>query len=136
MLVSIPQDLTVTEHFTLGRFGEVSLSANGRLYTPTNIVAPGGPAIAQQGLNDRSRILLDDGNGQQNADPIRYPEPGGLSASNTLRTGYTVHTLTGVLEQRFSVYRVQPVGTISFDASTNPRPALRRRWAVACAWWA
>ena len=123
MLVSIPQDLTVTEHFTLGRFGEVSLSVNGRLYTPTNIVAPGAPALAQQDLNDRSRILLDDGNGQQNADPIRYPEPGGLSAANTLRTGYTVHTLTGVLEQRFDVYRVQPVGPISFDASTNPRPA-------------
>jgi uncharacterized protein len=123
MLVTIPQDLTVTEHFTLGRFGEVSLSANGRLYTPTNIVAPGAPAIAQQDLNNRSRIMLDDGNGQQNADPIRYPEPGGLSASNTLRTGYTVHTLTGVLEQRFSVYRVQPVGPISFDAATNPRPA-------------
>jgi Ca2+-binding RTX toxin-like protein len=122
MLIDTPQDLTVTDNFTLGRFGEVSLSVNGRLRNPTNIVAPGAPAIAQQDLNDRSRILLDDGNGQQNIDPTVYPA-GGLSASNTLRSGYTVHHLTGVLEQRFSVYRVQPVGPISFDASTNPRAA-------------
>jgi predicted extracellular nuclease len=122
MLVNITQDLTATETFTLGRFGEVSLSVNGRLRNPTNIVAPGAPAIAQQDLNNRSRILLDDGNGQQNIDPTIHP-PGGLSASNTLRSGYTVHGLTGVLEQRFGVYRVQPVGVINFDASTNPRTA-------------
>jgi uncharacterized protein len=121
MLISIPQDLVATETFTLGQFGEVSLSVGDRLRNPTNVVAPGAPAIALQDLNDRSRILLDDANGQQDADPIRYPEPGGLSASNTLRSGYTVHSLTGVLEQRFSVYRIQPVGPISFDASTNPR---------------
>jgi predicted extracellular nuclease len=123
MLVSIPQDLTVTEHYTLGRYGEVSLSANGRLFTPTNVVNPGPPALELQDLNNRSRILLDDANNQQNIDPIRYPEPGGLSAVNTLRTGYTVHGLTGVLEQRFSVYRIQPVGAVSFDGTTNPRPA-------------
>lgn len=120
MLVNIPQDLTATETFTLGRFGEVSLSVNGRLRNPTNIVAPGAPAIAQQDLNDRSRILLDDGNGQQNIDPTIHPT-GGLSAANTLRSGYTVHGLSGVLEQRFGVYRVQPVGPVSFDASTNLR---------------
>jgi len=120
MLINVQQDLTATETFTLGRFGEVSLSVNGRLRNPTNIVAPGAPAIAQQDLNNRSRILLDDGNGQQNIDPTIHPV-GGLSAFNTLRSGYTVHGLTGVLEQRFGVYRVQPVGSVSFDASTNLR---------------
>lgn len=122
MLINILQDLTATENFTLGRFGEVSLSVNGRLHNPTNIVAPGAPAIAQQDLNNRSRILLDDGNNQQNIDPTIHPL-GGLSAFNTLRSGYTVYGLNGVLEQRFGVYRVQPVGSISFDASTNPRTA-------------
>ena len=120
MFVNIPQDLTVTETFNLGRSGEISLSANGRLRNPTNIVAPGAQAIAQQDLNDRSVFVLDDGNDQQNIDPTIHPV-GGLSASNTLRSGYTVHGLTGVLEQRFGDYRVQPVGAISFDASTNPR---------------
>ena len=31
MLVGIDQDLTVTETFTLGRFGEVVVSSGGRL---------------------------------------------------------------------------------------------------------
>jgi predicted extracellular nuclease len=121
MLINIPQVLTVTETFTLGRFGEVSLSVGGRLRNPTNIVAPGPTAIFQQDLNDRSRILLDDGNGLQNIDPTIYPT-GGLSFSNTLRSGYTVNGLSGVLEQRFGVYRVQPVGPITFNP-TNPRSA-------------
>ncbi|MGH3863250.1 ExeM/NucH family extracellular endonuclease [Actinokineospora sp.] len=120
MRVDIAQELTVTEVFTLGRFGEVSLSVGGRLETPTNVVAPGAPAQALQNLNDRSRILLDDGINTQNIDPTVYPQ-GGLSATNTLRVGDTVPSLTGVLDFRFSVYRVQPVAPISFT-HTNPRP--------------
>ena len=126
MLVQFPQQLTVTEVFTLARFGEVMLSINGRQWIPTHLVEPGAPAIALQDLNNRSRILLDDANNQQNIDPTRYPDgPGGLSASNTLRVGDTVAgSLTGVLDFRFSVYRVQPIdpALLAFD-STNPRPA-------------
>ena len=121
MLINIPQELTVTDNFTLGRFGEVGLSVGGRLFNPTNVTTPGASAIAQQNLNDRSRILLDDGNGQQNIDPTLYPAPG-LSAANTLRLGYKVNGLTGVLEQRFGLYRVQPVGPVSFSAD-NARAA-------------
>ncbi|MFZ5904489.1 MAG: ExeM/NucH family extracellular endonuclease [Chloroflexota bacterium] len=121
MLITISQELTATETYTLARYGEVSLSVNGRLFNPTMVVLPGLPANNLQDLNNRSRILLDDGNNQQNIDPTIYPA-GGLSASNTLRSGYTLDGLTGVLEQRFGVYRVQPVGAISFDAD-NPRPA-------------
>jgi uncharacterized protein len=121
MHVGIVQELTVTEVFTLARFGEVALSVGGRLQNPTNVVAPGAPAIALQDLNDRSRILLDDGNNQQNIDPTNYPQ-GGLSAANTLRVGDTLPSLAGVLDQRFGLYRVQPVdpASISF-VHTNPR---------------
>jgi predicted extracellular nuclease len=121
MLINISQDLTVTDNFTLGRFGEVGLSVDGRCLNPTNITMPGAAAIAQQDLNDRRRIVLDDANNLQNIDPTLYPAPG-LSAFNTLRVGYKVSGLTGVLEQRFGLYRVQPVGPISFTAD-NPRPA-------------
>jgi uncharacterized protein len=120
MLIRIPQTLTVTDTFTLGRFGEVGLSA-GRLSVPTNAVAPGTAASALQELNNRSRILLDDADERRDIDPILYPAPG-LSATNTLRLGFTVDNLTGVLEQRFGSYRIQPVGPITFTA-TNPRPA-------------
>lgn len=120
MLINIPQDLTVTETFTLARFGEASLSVGGRLMNPTSVTDPGLDANMLQDLNNRSRIVLDDGNNQQNIDPTNYPS-GGLSAANTLRSGDTVNGLTGVLEQRFGVYRVQPVGAVTFN-STNPRP--------------
>lgn len=122
MRVSIDQELTVTETFTLFRFGEVSLSVGGRLANPTNVVDPGAPALALQDLNNRSRILLDDGDNTQNRDPVFYPQ-GGLSALNTLRIGDTLPSLTGVLEFRFGVYRVQPIdiADIEFDHS-NPRP--------------
>lgn len=121
MLITISQELSVTENFTLGRFGEVALSVNGRLMNPTALTTPGAAAIALQDLNNRSRILLDDGNNQQNIDPTIHPT-GGLSAFNTLRSGDTVSGLTGVLEQRFGVYRVQPVGPVTFNPA-NPRPA-------------
>ena len=123
MKVSIAQELTVTEVFTLARFGEAALSVGGRLANPTNVVAPGAPALALQALNDRSRILLDDGNNQQNIDPTFYPQ-GGLSASNTLRVGDTTPSLTGVLDQRFGAYRVQPVDPADVVfVHSNPRPA-------------
>jgi uncharacterized protein len=121
MLVSFDQTLTATEVFNLGRFGEVSLSGAGRLYTPTAVAAPGAPAQAVLAQNNRSRLILDDGNNQQNVDPTRYPQ-GGLSASNTLRVGDTLAGLTGVMDFRFSNYRIQPVGPISWN-HTNPRTA-------------
>jgi predicted extracellular nuclease len=122
MLVGISQELTVTEVFTLARFGEVALSVGGRLDNPTNVVEPGGPALALQDLNNRSRILLDDGNNQQNIDPTFYPQ-GGLSASNTLRVGDSLPSLTGVGDQRFGAYRIQPVDASEIEFShDNVRP--------------
>ena len=122
MLVDIDQELSVTETFTLGRFGEVVLSSGGRLVTPTNVVAPGADAIAMQAANDRNRIVLDDGDNRQNIDPTVYPT-GGLSASNTLRIGDTTDGGTFVLEQRFGTYRLQPTATLPTFEPTNPRPA-------------
>ncbi len=119
MLVRFPQELTVTETFTLGRFGEVRLSQGGRLYTPTAVTTPGPEAVAVQDLNLRRSFVLDDGDNQQNIDPTRYPI-GGLTATNTLRSGYTTEGLTGVFDERFSTYRVQPVGPVPFAARESP----------------
>jgi uncharacterized protein len=41
MLVRLPQTLYVTEHFQLGRFGQIVMSSGDRLYQPTNLVEPG-----------------------------------------------------------------------------------------------
>lgn len=126
MSVVFPQTLTVTNNFTLGRFGEVGLSADGRLYQPTQVAEPGAAANAVQAANSLNLITLDDGSNIQNPDPIPYPEPvpPGLTADNTLRTGETTTGVTGVLDFGFSSYRIQPTATVTFDQGANPRPPV------------
>ncbi|RIH78721.1 Lamin Tail Domain protein [Calidithermus terrae] len=116
MLVSFPETLTVTEVFNLARFGEVTLSSDGRQYNPTN----GNGLGDSPALNPRRRILLDDASTAQN--PATIPYLSGPGPDGTRRVGDTVTGLSGVLTFGFSAYRVQPVGPVSF-ASANPRPA-------------
>ncbi len=120
MSVEFPQGLYVTEHYLLGRYGQVSLSVNDRIFNPTNIITPGTPALAQQELNDRSRIVLDDTYTDQNHVPIIYPGAG-LSYDNTLRGGDYVANLTGVVDGFNSWYHIQPTGAVDFTVA-NPRP--------------
>jgi len=138
MLVSLPQTLYVTEHFQLGRFGQVTLSAQDRLRVPTSQTTPGAAAIAAQAQNDLNRIVLDDGSQMQNPDPIVFARGGmALSAANTLRGGDTVTGVTGVLTQTDAasgllageamLYRVRPVNALNAVLPTfmagNPRPS-------------
>ncbi|MBN2500061.1 MAG: ExeM/NucH family extracellular endonuclease [Anaerolineales bacterium] len=111
MLVTIPQTLYATENYDLGRYGEVSVSVNDRLYNPTNVVAPGPDAIALQELNDRSRILLDDGSNYENPVPL----PPYFTPDGTLRGGDSIPGITGVLSYGYSAYRLQPVGPVVFE---------------------
>jgi predicted extracellular nuclease len=120
MRVVLPQQLTVTETFELGRYGQVLLS-NGRLMQPTNLVPPGPQAQALQAENNRNQILIDDGSNAQNPDPVIFPAPA-LSATNTLRGGDTVTGVTGILGYDFGAYRVTPTVAPDF-VHTNPRPS-------------
>ena len=133
MLVRFPQPLTVTEHFQLGRFGQVVLAANGKLRQPTADYRPGPQAAALQAANDLNRIIVDDASQFQNPDPIVFGRGGQpLSATNTLRGGDTTTNAVGVLTYTWAgnaaspnAYRLRPVealgGMISFDP-TDPRP--------------
>jgi uncharacterized protein len=133
MLVRLPQTLVVTEHFQLGRFGQVVVSSGGRLQQPTNVVAPGAPAQALQQANNLNRIIIDDGTNGQNPDPILFARGGQpLSASNTLRGGDTATGTVGVMTYTWAgnaasgnAFRVRPVhalhGKVDF-AAANPRP--------------
>ena len=67
-----------------------------------------------------------------NIDPTLYPQ-GGLSATNTLRVGDSLPSLSGVMDFRFSNYRIQPVGPIDFTES-NPRPAAPARAQARRVW--
>jgi predicted extracellular nuclease len=133
MLVRFPQTLYVTEHFQLGRFGQVVLSSGSRLYQPTNLFRPGPDAEALQLANNRNKIILDDASQAQNPDPILFARGGQpLSASNTLRGGDTITGLTGLLNYTWAgnsasgnAYRVRPVNpqapAPNFEPA-NPRP--------------
>src|SRR5690606_14842854 len=86
MLVTFPQELFVTEHFPLGRFGQVVVSSSGRLPQPTAVAEPGPEAQAVQAANDLDRLIIDDARNDQNPDPIRFGRGGQpLTAENTLR---------------------------------------------------
>jgi predicted extracellular nuclease len=135
MLVRFPQTLYVTEHYQLGRFGQVVMSSESRLRQPTNVVAPGAAARALQAENDLNRIIVDDDLNNQNPDPIKFGRGGQpLSASNTLRGGDTVTGMVGVLTYTWAgnnasgnAYRLRPVGALGGGAPdfqpTNLRPA-------------
>jgi predicted extracellular nuclease len=135
MLVRLPQTMYVTEHFQLGRFGQVLMSSGGHLQQPTNVVAPGAPALAMQAANDLNKIIVDDALQNQNPDPILFGRGGTpLSAVNTLRGSDTVTGLVGVMTYTWAgnaasgnAYRLRPInalggGSPSFQPS-NPRPA-------------
>jgi predicted extracellular nuclease len=116
MAVNFTQTLYATDHFNVGRFGEVTLSVNDRLYIPTNVVEPGAPANALADLNLRSQILMDDGSSVEWPAAVPY-----LGADNTLRLGETTNGLTGVLTEGFGAYRVHPTAPVVFDPAGNPR---------------
>jgi uncharacterized protein len=134
MLVRLPQTLYVSEHFQLGRFGQVVLSAGNRLTQPTNVVAPGAVANALQAQNNLNRIILDDASQGQNPDPILFGRNGNpLSASNTLRGGDTATGIVGVMTYTWAgnaasgnAYRVRPINALGGNANfvaANPRPS-------------
>ena len=104
MSVNFSQPLYATDNYNQGRYGEVSLSVEERLYNPTNVVAPGAPANAMQEANDLRRILLDDGSSDQNLEPPSYFAPDG-----TLRAGDNAADAAWARwTTAFSTYRIQP----------------------------
>ncbi len=132
MLVALPQTLTVTEHFQLGRFGAVVLSSGGRLWQPTERFAPGAEAAALQAANAQNRLQLDDATNAQNPDPIVFGRGGSpLSATNALRGGDQITGLVGILTQTWGgqsaspvAYRVRPTSALRSAlafAPANPR---------------
>jgi predicted extracellular nuclease len=131
MRVNFSQELTIAEYFNYARFGEIVLAYAGgiselggedRLFTPTSIVEPGGPAIALANQYALRRITLDDGLSVQNPSTLRHPNGDPFSLSNRFRGGDTLQNVVGVLGFDFSLYRIQPTAPAQFSV-VNPRPA-------------
>jgi uncharacterized protein len=125
MLVTVPQSMTVTETFGLGRYGTLDLTSNGRVFNPTN--GQGGSNAA----NALRELRMDDARFGQNPNPIPYLSSAG--PDGTRRVGDTITNLTGVLVQRYDQgfatttssdavqYRLEPTIPPTFTP-TNPRP--------------
>ncbi|MEM7799976.1 MAG: ExeM/NucH family extracellular endonuclease [Chloroflexota bacterium] len=116
MLVTFDTQLTVTEFFQMGRYGQVVLSEGGRLQQYTNVNLPDATGYATY-LDEiaKRRIILDDRNNEQNQlIDVFHPQPGGLSTTNFIRGGYTVDNMTGVMHYSFAgqsgteAWRVRP----------------------------
>jgi len=117
MLVEFSETLYVTETYNLGRYGEVHLSGTEPLSNPTNIAEPGPDSEAVRIANTLNRVLLDDASNVQNPATVEHLRDTG----ETLRIGDTVTDLTGVIYYSFDYYRIQPIGDITFTA-TSVRP--------------
>ncbi|MCK6406032.1 MAG: ExeM/NucH family extracellular endonuclease [Rhodocyclaceae bacterium] len=112
MLVHIDAPLTVSQNYFLGRYGQLTVSAEGRLEKPSNRHPAGSPeALAMADDNARRRLLLDDGSSLQNPNPTPY-----IGADNTVRAGDTLAGLTGIIDYGLATsdsagladYRIQP----------------------------
>ena len=115
MLVTLTnEDLVATDLFTLGRFGEVSLTTGELLYIPTS--------AAEAAANDRDRITLDDGLSGSNLPTLPYTIGG--DGRTLPRAGDRVAgTVQGVLTFAFGEWRVVPeVGTTVPFARSEPVP--------------
>ncbi len=118
MLVTFPEALTASQNYFQGRYGQVTLSAEGRMFQPND----GNGLGDTPDYNLRRTIVLDDNSDAQNPNPVPY-----IGLENTLRAGDILSGLTGIVDYglissdgvtRF--YRLQPTVTPSFSRA-NPR---------------
>ncbi|OZA14113.1 MAG: hypothetical protein B7X94_01435, partial [Hydrogenophilales bacterium 17-62-8] len=126
MLVDIATPLTASQNYFQGRYGQVTLAAEGRLIKPTNLYPAGSvDALNLAADNARRRLILDDGSSVQNRNPTPY-----IGEDNTLRAGDTLPGLVGVIDYGLATsssagiadYRIHPVGSVDFSRA-NPRSA-------------
>ena len=122
MLVRFPAALTVNATDSLGSRGELTLSV-GRREVPTNRYPARSPeAIAMAADNAANMITLDDG---LFVTPATVPY---LDQDGTVRAGYTVSNLTGVLDfgalgSGGTGFKIQPTEAPIFSRD-NPRTAV------------
>jgi len=120
--------LVVNDVYTLGRYGNFSVSSENLLqFTQLTTPSDTGYAAHQDALLLKS-IVIDDGSSYQNPYTIKYPD-GGLTYDNTLRAGYTIDSITGVMDQRYGNYVIQPQDNtiLTFDAESNPRKGIESK---------
>jgi predicted extracellular nuclease len=130
MRVRLTQTLTVSDHFDLAHFGEITITAGGQALQATQVVDPNdSPAsgtnsvgaanvaavTAYENLNVRSSIILDGSYGTYPS-TVPFLDP----MTNTIRLGTTVSDVTGVLSQLGGTHRVYPDVAPVFTYAPRP----------------
>lgn len=124
MLVTLTGPITVQQNYFLGRYGQLTVAAGGRMLNPTNVLRPGPDAQAMATANLARALILDDNSSAQNPAVVPY-----MGVDNTNRAGDTAASLTGVVDygpatanaSGASMYRLQPTVAPVFTRA-NPRP--------------
>jgi len=126
MLIRIDSPMQVAQNYFLGRYGQITIVADGRAYQPTNLYPPGSnDAIAQAEENARRLLILDDGQDIRalgdNPNPVPYL---GEPPATVVRAGDSITDLVGVIDfGRINSapgsevglgYRLQPTAAPSF----------------------
>jgi uncharacterized protein len=123
MLVRITTPMTASQNYFQGRYGQVTLSAEGRMIKPSNVFPATSAAAAQLAdENSRSRLVLDDGSSVQNPNPIPF-----IGEDNTLRAGDIVENLTGVIDHGLITasnpgprdYKLHPTEAVQFTRENH-----------------
>lgn len=133
MLVTFEQTLTVSDVYDLYNYGEITLSANGRLWNPTSVADPGAPADEVRAANLLNMLVLDDASAASKEDIVEIPFGIGgdpTTSANPLRAGATVGGLTGVMSYAFNDWRLYSNGSLAAEGEdntanfvdSNPRP--------------
>ena len=120
MLVTLPQDLVISEYFNFDRFNEIVLTTT-RQNQPTAVVEPGADAVALAAVQELHRITLDDGRSRQNMDPAIHPNGEPFTLDNLFRGGDLVTNTTGIMDFAFGSYKIQPTQGADYTPA-NPRP--------------
>ena len=123
MLVNIPQDLTVSELFNLDRFGQYTVSADGR---PVQFTQDNAPDV--EGYDEHlqelaaSSILLDDGLSVQNPDELNIIDgnDGVLTSSDSFRMGDTISSIQGVISYSFDEFTINGAEGVYEHANLRP----------------
>jgi len=107
MLVTYPQQLSISEYYNFDKTNEIVLT-NGRQFQPTAVFEPGSPGAASlAGDNQLNRITLDDGRTWEYVDPTRHPNGYNFDLSNLFRGGDMLQNVTGVVDYHDG-YKIQP----------------------------
>lgn len=141
MLVSLSQTLTVQQNFFQGRFGQLTLGADGRIFQRHNFsFTPDDPLLFSR------MLILDDGLNLQNPAPIPY-----YPLDGAVRAGDTLSDVAGVIDQGrinsartdvpdftpsfpYVYYRLHPTETPEFEQANSrdgTPPAVGGRLLVA-----